>query len=32
VICSYRKKKNLGTIRHIPDDIWNEIDKMHSFA
>jgi transposase len=25
VICAYRKKKNLGTIRRVPDDIWNEI-------
>jgi hypothetical protein len=28
VICAYRKKKNLGTIRHIPDELWNEVKNI----
>lgn len=28
MICDYRKKKNLGTIRHIPDELWNEVKNM----
>jgi hypothetical protein len=28
VIYAYRKKKNLGTIRHIPDELWNEVKNI----
>jgi transposase len=28
VIYAYRKKKNLGTIRHILDELWNEVKNM----
>jgi hypothetical protein len=28
--CAYRKKKSLGTIRHIPDELWNEVKNILS--
>jgi transposase len=28
VICAYRKKKNLETIRHIPDELWNKVKNI----